>query len=50
MQREERPASKKKPYAPPTIVEYGSVAKLTGKKSGTNPDGKSGMAMSQMCL
>lgn len=50
MQREERPAGRKKPYAPPTILEYGSVAKLTGKKSGTNPDGKSGMVMLQKCL
>ncbi|WP_447972600.1 lasso RiPP family leader peptide-containing protein [Nitrospira sp. Kam-Ns4a] len=34
--------SKKKPYRPPTLIEYGSVAKLTEKKSGTKPDGKSG--------
>ncbi|MDE3018498.1 MAG: hypothetical protein KGI53_05730 [Nitrospirota bacterium] len=46
MQPEERPAGRKKPYAPPTILEYGSVAKLTEKKSGSIPDGKSGMAMS----
>lgn len=45
MQREERPAGKKKPYAPPTMLEYGSVAKLTEKKSGSVPDGKSGMTM-----
>jgi hypothetical protein len=45
MQREERPAGRKKPYAPPTMLEYGSVAKLTEKKSGSAPDGKSGMTM-----
>ncbi len=46
MQQEARPAGSKKPYAPPTMVEYGSVAKLTEKKSGSIPDGKSGMTMS----
>lgn len=45
MQQEARPAGSKKPYAPPAMVEYGSVAKLTEKKSGSIPDGKSGMTM-----
>ncbi|MEW6544779.1 MAG: lasso RiPP family leader peptide-containing protein [Nitrospirota bacterium] len=45
MQRETRPVGRKKPYAPPTLLEYGSVAKLTEKKSGSIPDGKSGMTM-----
>jgi len=35
----------KKLYAPPHLVEYGNVAKLTHKKSGPRPDGKSGMTM-----
>lgn len=46
MQRNEQPTSKKKkPYIPPALLEYGTVAKLTEKKSGSRPDGKSGMTM-----
>ncbi len=44
MRHETTPGSPKKPYAAPRLIEYGSVAKLT-EKSGTKPDGKSGMAM-----
>lgn len=50
MQQKERPANRKKPYAPPTILEYGNVAKLTETKGGSVPDGKSGMIMLQSCL
>lgn len=41
----------KKPYKPPTLVEYGDIAKLTqGNPSGQFPDGVSGMFMSTSCL
>lgn len=41
----------KKPYAPPILVEYGDIAKLTqGNPSGMFPDGASGMRMSTACL
>ena len=41
----------KKPYAPPTLVEYGDIAKLTqGNPSGMFGDGASGMFMSTSCL
>ena len=46
MAQEPIPADKKKPYTPPTLTEYGNVAKLTGK-AGTKSDGKSGMLMVQ---
>jgi hypothetical protein len=41
--------SAKKVYATPQLVEYGNIAKLTAK-SGSRPDGKSGMIMTQQCL
>ena len=41
----------KKPYTPPTLVEYGDISKLTqGNPSGMFPDGLSGMFMSTSCL
>jgi len=41
----------KKPYAPPTLVEYGDIAKLTqGNPTGMFADGASGMFMSTSCL
>lgn len=43
----------KKPYSPPTLVEYGDIAKLTqGSPSGMIPDGMPGMFMAtgMMCL
>ena len=41
----------KKPYTPPTLVEYGDIAKLTqGNPSGMFPDGASGMFMATACL
>lgn len=43
-------AGEKKSYSPPSLVEYGSIAKLTQKKGGSIPDGKSGMTMVQKCL
>jgi hypothetical protein len=40
-----------KPYATPTLVEYGDIAKLTqGAPSGAFPDGGSGMFMTTSCL
>lgn len=40
----------KKPYNPPTLIEYGDIAKLTqGSPSGRFPDGMPGMFMA-MCL
>lgn len=50
MSHDEAASQKKKPYAAPKLVEYGSVAKLTETKLGSNLDGKSGMVMMQMCL
>lgn len=50
MQQKDRPAGRKKPYSPPTMLEYGSVAKLTETKGGSRADGKSGMTMVQKCL
>lgn len=47
MSQHSAPESKKKPYAAPELVEYGSVAKLTEQKLGSRPDGKSGMTMSK---
>jgi len=49
-QKQQSDGPLKKAYRSPQLLEYGSVAKLTGKKSGPNPDGKSGMTMVQMCL
>lgn len=41
----------KKPYATPTLVEYGDIAKLTqGSPSGMFADGVSGMFMATTCL
>ncbi len=41
----------KKPYATPTLVEYGDIAKLTqGNPTGMFGDGASGMFMSTACL
>lgn len=34
------PAAERKPYQPPTLTEYGPVAKLTMGKTGTVSDGK----------
>jgi hypothetical protein len=31
-------SSKKKPYKPPTVIEYGNVARLTAGMNGTNID------------
>jgi len=45
---EQQPATKKA-YISPQLIEYGNVAKLTGK-AGSNADGKSGMLMAQQCL
>lgn len=44
-------AQPKKPYATPTLVEYGNIAKLTqGSPSGMFGDGVSGMFMRTACL
>jgi hypothetical protein len=41
----------KKPYTPPTLVEYGDIAKLTqGTPTGMFADGASGMFMTTSCL
>ena len=50
MSHDDAATEKRKPYAAPTLVEYGSVAKLTETKAGSNLDGKSGMVMQQKCL
>lgn len=49
---DQKTPSPKKPYNPPTLVEYGDIAKLTqGSPSGMFPDGMPGMFMGMgMCL
>jgi hypothetical protein len=49
---DEQTTKTKKPYSPPTLVEYGNIAKLTqGSPSGMFPDGMAGMFMATMrCL
>ena len=39
----------KRPYATPTLTEYGSVAKLTQSGAGTTNDG-SGRKLKRTCL
>jgi hypothetical protein len=39
----------KKPYAPPTLVAYGTVCKLTQNGAGSVGDGGA-VAMNMMCL
>jgi len=47
----ERTQPAKKPYAPPRLTDYGSVAKLTQGGTGTLPDDGSGIAnMMMSCL
>ena len=47
----ERTQPEKKPYRPPRLTEYGSVAKLTQGGNGTLPDDGSGIAnMMMSCL
>ena len=45
MAQEPISVDKKKPYSPPTLTEYGNVAKLTEEKEGSKADGRSGMLM-----
>lgn len=37
-------ATRKKAYAKPVLIEYGSIAKLTQGTAGSGADGLSGMA------
>jgi len=40
----------KKPYAPPKLVAYGSVTKLTQGGAGSGVDGSGAANMTRMCL
>lgn len=41
-----RSARERRPYAPPSIVDYGSVSKLTKTGTGAMGEGNASMAMS----
>ena len=40
----------RKPYSPPTLVEYGNIAKLTQSGAGSAGDGGTLGSMMMMCL
>jgi hypothetical protein len=42
--------SEKRPYHPPTLVEYGSVAKLTKGTKSVNADGPGNTMKKNVCL
>ena len=44
------PKAARKPYAPPKLQCYGSVAKLTRGGNGTGGDGGTNSAMLMVCL
>jgi len=43
-------SARKKPYAPPRLVAYGSVTKLTQGGAGSGVDGSGAANMTRMCL
>ena len=50
-QKQQNSGTVKKAYKSPQLLEYGSVAKLTGQtKSGPYKDGASRMQMTRTCL
>jgi hypothetical protein len=49
-QQQGRERGSKKVYAPPRLVEYGNVAKLTQSGAGSGNDGGSTANMMMQCL
>jgi hypothetical protein len=50
LNRESQPEVVKKTYSPPSLFEYGSVAKLTQSGNGTGVDGGPIPGMMMVCL
>jgi hypothetical protein len=46
----ERPAPKREPYRKPTLVEYGSISKLTQSGNGSGTDGGTTPGMTMTCI